>query len=125
MDKIELINLINSLKLPIKEYCVVSGGSLLMHGIREKTNDLDIAVTETGFKLLKDKFSPILINEERKQYKITDDIECFIEEKLDEDIDIIEGYPCQSLNSVYKFKKMLNRDKDQKDIINIEKFLKI
>lgn len=124
MNKIEFIKLVKSLELPITEYCILSGGSLLLHNIRE-TNDLDIEITEKGFKLLTNKFMPILINEEKKQYKITDEIECFLVQELDKDIDIIDGYPCQSLMTVYNFKMKLNRSKDKQDIINLKKILDI
>lgn len=125
MDKNELYNLIDSLKLPVSEYCVLSGGSLVMHNIRESTNDLDIDITKNGFELLKNKFSPTLIDKENKQYKITENIECFLDNNFETDIEIVDGYPCQSLISVYKFKKRLNRDKDQKDILAIKKALNI
>lgn len=103
MNKVEFIKLVESLELPITEYCILSGGSLLLHNIRE-TNDLDIDITEKGFEMLSKKFTPILVNKEKRQYKITNEIECFREE-LDKDIDIIDGYPCQSLKTVYDFKK--------------------
>lgn len=123
MNKVEFIKLVESLELPITEYCILSGGSLLLHNIRE-TNDLDIDITEKGFEMLSKKFTPILVNKEKRQYKITNEIECFREE-LDKDIDIIDGYPCQSLKTVYDFKKKLNRPKDQKDIETLEKILNI
>ena len=125
MNKSELYDLINKLELPVSEYCVLSGGSLVMHNIRESTNDLDIDITKNGFELLKNKFSPTLIDKEKKQYKITENIECFLDNNFETDIEIVDGYPCQSLISVYKFKKRLNRDKDQKDILAIKKALNI
>lgn len=125
MNKVELIKLIDSLNLPVQEYSVLSGGALLMAGIRLKTADLDIEVTEKGFELLKHKFTPILINDTKKQYKLTEDIECFVTLKLDSTINYIDGYPCQSLISIYNFKKMLNRPKDQEDILAIERILNI
>ena len=125
MNKSELYDLINKLELPVSEYCVLSGWSLVMHNIRESTNDLDIDITKNGFELLKNKFSPTLIDKEKKQYKVTENIECFLDNNFETDIEIVDGYPCQSLISVYKFKKRLNKDKDQKDILAIKKALNI
>ena len=125
MNKLELIKLINSLNLPIEEYSVISGRALLMSGLRLHTADLDIKVTEKGFELLKNKFTPILIDNSKKQYKLTEDIECFVTSKLDSTINYINGYPCESLISIYKFKKKLNRPKDQEDILAIERILNI
>lgn len=124
MNKVEFIKLVKSLELPTTEYCILSGGSLLLHNVRE-TNDLDIDVTEKGFEILKRKFNVKLKNKGNQQYQITKDIECFVSEKLDTDIDFIDGYPCQTLMTVYKFKIKMNRPKDQQDIVNLRRVLNI
>ena len=125
MNKFELLKLVDSLSLPKEEYFILSGGALLMMGLRESTNDLDIAITTKGFELLKQNYLPKIKNQERQQYKITDDIECILVERLDSDITYIDNYPCESLISVYNFKKRANREKDQADILAIEKVLNI
>lgn len=125
MNKEELLKLAYTLKLPKEEYCIISGGALLLHGLREKTNDLDIDVTQKGLDILNQEYKLELINESKKQYKVTDDIECFLVDKLESDIIFIDSYPCESLISIYNMKKRLNREKDQADILTIEKFLNI
>ena len=125
MNKKELLGLANTLNLPKEEYCIISGGALLLHGLREQTNDLDIDITQKGMDTLKENFSVELINESKKHYKVTNSIECFLVDKLDSDIKYIDNYPCESLISIYNSKKRLNREKDQKDILAIEKFLNI
>lgn len=125
MNKEELYKLVEKLKLPITEYCILSGGSLVMHGIRENTNDLDIDITKKGFEIIKKYFSPTLVDENKKLYKITENIECFLDNNFETDIELIDGYPCQSLMSVYRLKKKLNREKDQSDIIAIKKVLNL
>ena len=109
MNKEELYKLVEKLKLPITEYCILSGGSLVIHGIRENTNDLDIDITKKGFEIIKKYFSPTLVDENKKLYKITENIECFLDNNFETDIELIDGYPCQSLISVYRLKKKLNR----------------
>ena len=125
MNKEELYKLVEKLKLPITEYCILSGGSLVMHGIRENTNDLDIDITKKGFEIIKKYFSPTLVDENKKLYKIIENIERFLDNNFETDIEFIEGYPCQSLMSVYRLKKKLNREKDQSDIIAIKKVLNL
>ena len=125
MYKEELFKLAASIDLPKEEFCIISGGALVAHGLREQTNDLDIDITQKGLEILKKKFNIKLINEEKKQYKVTDEIECFLVDKLDSDITYIDNYPCQSLISIYNFKKGINREKDRADILAIEKFLNI
>lgn len=125
MKKEELYELTDSLKIPANEYCVLSGGSLVLHNIRETTDDLDIDITQKGFELIKNNFTPVLKDKDKNLYEITDKIECFLDNNFETDIEIIDGYPSQSLLSVYKLKKRLNREKDQSDIKAIEKALNI
>ena len=125
MNKEELYKLVEKLKLPITEYCILSGGSLVMHGIRENTNDLDIDITKKGFEIIKKYFSPTLVDENKKLYKIIENIERFLDNNFETDIEFIDGYPCQSLMSVYRLKKKLNRERDQSDIIAIKKVLNL
>ena len=125
MNKEELYKLVEKLKLPITEYCILSGGSLVMHGIRENTNDLDIDITKKDFEIIKKYFRPTLVDENKKLYKIIENIERFLDNNFETDIEFIEGYPCQSLMSVYRLKKKLNRERDQSDIIAIKKVLNL
>ena len=125
MNKKELFELASTLDISKEEYCILSGGALVAHGLREQTNDLDIDITQKGLDLLKEKYSLELINEDIKQYKVTDKIECFLVDKLESDIVYIDNYPCESLISIYNFKKKINREKDQADILAIEKYLNI
>ena len=125
MNKQELLELANTLDIPKQEYCIISGGALLAHGLREQTNDLDIDITQKGFDILKEKYSLELVNKDIKQYKVTDKIECFLVDKLESDIVYIDNYPCESLISIYNFKKRIYREKDRADILTIEKFLNI
>lgn len=125
MDKEELLELASILNLPKEEYCIISGGALVFHGLRAQTNDLDIDITQKGFDILKEKYSLEIVNENIKQYKVTDKIECFLVDKLESDIVYIDNYPCESLISIYNFKKRINREKDRADILAIEKYLNI
>ena len=125
MNKKELLKLANSLKLPKEEYCIISGGACVLNGVREQTNDLDIDITQKGFEILNEKYSLELVRDDIKQYKVTENIECFLVDKLETDIVYIDNYPCESLISIYNFKKRINREKDQADILAIEKILNI
>jgi len=125
MNKKELLKLASTLDIPKEEYCIISGGALVIHGLRELTNDLDIDITQKGFDILKEKYSLELVREDIKQYKVTDKIECFLVDKLESDIIYIDNYPCESLISIYNFKKRINREKDQADILAIEEYLNI
>ena len=56
MNKVELIELIESLKLDKNEFWILSSGALVIRGIYPDAGDLDIAVTEKGLKELKKNY---------------------------------------------------------------------
>lgn len=123
MNKEEILKMIDSLNLDINDYYVLSGGSLLIQGLRETTNDLDLVVNERALEKLKQSYN--LIKKYENGYIIDHNIDVFLE--TNEDIlnnrVIIDDYSCQSLESVYKFKKKLNREKDQDDLKKLESIL--
>ena len=123
MKKEELLKLVDSLNLNINDYYILSGGALLIQGLRITTNDLDLVVNERALAKLKKSYN--LIKKYENGYIMSNNIEVFL--KTDEDIlnnrVIIDNYSCQSLESVYKFKKKLNREKDQDDLKKLESIL--
>lgn len=75
---------------PKDEYYVLSGASLVLRGIKEEANDLDLCVSEELFDQIKDKFN---LTDEKKNdcgfYKINDKLEIVVDKK---DIDNIKKY---------------------------------
>ena len=75
---------------PKDEYYVLSGASLVLRGIKEEANDLDLCVSEELFDQIKDKFN---LTDEKKNdcgfYKINDNLEIVVDKK---DIDNIKKY---------------------------------
>lgn len=57
MNKEELLNLVESLNMPRDEYYILGGGSLVMFGIKDKTADLDLCVSEELFARLKEEYN--------------------------------------------------------------------
>lgn len=126
MNKQELIDLIEKLELPKDEYYILSSGSLALYNLREEVGDLDLCISKELFEDLKKKFG---ITEADKNkcgfYKVNDLVECVVDDKKDFTRDFREGYPVEKLESVLNFKKGLMRQKDLKDIENIEKYLSL
>lgn len=120
MDRTEFIKRLEELDLPRSEFLILSGGSLLLRGIRQTTADMDICVSEELAKALdlencpKDKdgcFSP------------------FPDVQMKADLagrafDVVDGYKCQTLEDILALKRKWRRPKDLRDIEEIEKRLR-
>lgn len=122
MNKKELIELIESLKLNREEYWILSSGALVMRGIYPDAGDLDIAVTEKGLQELKRNYN--LKKKENGWYIVNDKIECVLDKKEPWKIEKYGEYNLQSLEKYYEFLKESNREKDKARIPLIEKYIK-
>ena len=124
MKKIELLNLLKELNFPKDEYYVLSGASLVLRGIKEEANDLDLCISKELFNHIKNKFN---LTDERKNecgfYKINDNLEIVVDKKEDFKMEIGEKYNLEDLQTILDFKIKRNKPKDQKDIENIKKHL--
>ena len=116
MNKNELLKLVDSLNMPKTEYYILSSGSLLLYGLREKAGDLDLCVSNELFDKLKKP-------NECGFYQISKDIEIIPSNKDDFKMTIKDNYPVEDLKTILKFKQERNTPKDQKDIENIIKYL--
>jgi len=125
MNKQELLKLVDSLELPKSEYYILSSGCLLLYGLREKANDLDLCVTERLFEGLKNKYN--LTEKDKNEcgfYKINDLVEVVVTGKFPFEYDIKDGYPVQKIEMILKSKQNSNREKDKIDVVNITNYLK-
>jgi hypothetical protein len=60
MNKEDIKNLIKELDIPKEKYCILTSGSLLFYGLRDKVDDLDLHVTFDVFDKLKQIFDFII-----------------------------------------------------------------
>ena len=120
MDRQEFIKRLEELDLPRSEFIILSGGSLLLRGLREATADMDICVSERLAEALALADCP------------KDKDGCFtpfpdVQMKADMEgraFDVIEGWQCQTLEDILEKKRKWRRPKDLKDIAVIEEWLK-
>ena len=122
MNKEELIELIESLKLDKNEFWILSSGALVIRGIYPDAGDLDIAVTKKGLKELKKNYD--LKENGKDWYTINEKIECVLDTKEPWKIENVDGYNLQSIEKYYEFLKESNREKDKARIPLIEKYIK-
>lgn len=122
MNKEELVELIESLKLDRNEYWILSSGALVIRGIYPDAGDLDIAVTEKGLKELKSNYN--LKEKGKDWYIVNDKIECIIDTKESWKIEKYETFNLQSIEMYYEFLKNSSREKDKARIPLIKDYMK-
>ena len=81
MNKKELMELIENLKIDKDEFWILSSGALVLRNIYPDAGDLDIAVTEKGLEELKANYN--LIQKENGWFIVNDKIECVLDTKED------------------------------------------
>lgn len=122
MNKEELIELINSLKIDKNEYWILSSSALIIRGIYDSAGDLDLAVTEKGLKQLMENYD--LKRKENGWYIVNDRIECVVETKEDYKYEVFGDYQLESIDVYYNFLINSNREKDKDRIPIVEEYMK-
>ena len=122
MNREELIELIESLKIDKNEYWILSSGALVIRGIYPDAGDLDIAVTEKGLQELKNNYN--LKQKENGWYIVNDKIECVLDTKEEWNIEKYADYNLESIEKYYDFLIKSNRQKDKARIPLVEEYMK-
>lgn len=125
MNKQEVIKLLKKLNLPISDYYVLSSGCLVLYGLRNIANDLDLCVKPELFEKLRVKYN---LKEENKNecgfYHINDLVEVVVSGKYPFEFDVVEGYQVQKLEQILNSKINSDKPKDKADVENILNYLK-
>ena len=125
MNKKEYLNKLDKLNLDKNKYCIIAGGALLLHGLKETTDDIDIQVLPEYFEELKKRFKFKKSNKYSYLYELNNDIEVAVREYDYNDVELIDGYPVETLEKELEWKIANNREKDKKLISQIKEYLKI
>ena len=124
MNKEQLIAILNELNFPIGDYYLLSSGCLMLYGIRDKINDIDLCISEELFNNIKEKYN---LTEDKKNecnfYKVNDYLEVVVNKKEDLNYDIKDDIPVEKLTSILEYKIKRNLDKDKLDIKKIQDYL--
>ncbi len=119
MRKEEFIQQLESFGLPKSEYMIRSGGSMLLRGLREETADFDLCVSEMLAQQLdlekypKDEVGSYI---PFKDVQMKANLATF-------SFDVIDGYQCETLESILELKRSLMRSKDIPDVAAITSLL--
>ena len=123
MNKQEYIAKLNSLGLDKKRYCIISGGVMLLYGLKESTEDIDIKVRPDYFEEIKPRFPVKKSPKYPYLYELTDFCEVAVLDYQDSDTRIVDGYPVESLELQLQWMMEQNRPKDKEKIKIIQRFL--
>jgi hypothetical protein len=120
----DIIKMIKDMELPLNEYWITSGAGLVIHGVKETTNDIDLGCTTNLVELFLKKGCKYTVEKDNSRIvQINDTIE-ILENWFVDEIVIIDGLPVGSLESIKKQKAQLGREKDIKDIKIIDDYIK-
>lgn len=124
MNREEFLTRLDSLNLDKQRYCILSGGVMLLYGLRETTADIDIKVRPDYFEELKTKFTFSKSPKYPDLYELGDDVEVAVRDYDDEDVRVVLDHPVESLELTLQWMLEHNRPKDQEKIKMIENYLK-
>lgn len=124
MKRNDIINKLESLNFDKNEYCIISGGILVMYGIKENTNDLDLLISHDLFNKIKNIYNlKSRFSKFPDLYELDSLTEVRVEEFDKNDVTYVDGYPVWSLEKQLEWKKNNHREKDLVDIKLIEEYL--
>lgn len=120
MNKQEMIEILKAEGLDKKDCVVVMGGALLLHGLREESHDIDINVSQETYQSFLDRGYETDLNAIGRHRILVmngeNEIEIFDDGIAEVEYEEIDGVYVQTLESILNWKRILNREKDQKDI---------
>ena len=123
MNKSELIRRLNELAFDKNEYWLITGGAMVLYGLRAETSDVDLGCSSKMADRLENKGYPtIVLDDGTRKITVDEDVEIF-ENWIFDTVNMIDDIPVISLNGLMEMKKSLGREKDCRDIELIEKYL--
>lgn len=123
MVKADVIQRLRELALDPDEYWLITGGAMVLYGLRAETGDIDLGCSKKLADQLEEQGHPTTLCENgTRKITIGDDVEIF-EDWLYDSIVEVEGFPLISLKGLIEMKRSIGREKDFNDIRRIENFL--
>ncbi|MDE7221423.1 MAG: hypothetical protein K2O45_17720 [Oscillospiraceae bacterium] len=120
-DKRSLIQRLKELPFPEKEYWVVAGGAMVLHGFRPQTHDIDLGCSTLLANRLEQQGYPVSrCADGTRKIIYAEDIEIF-ENWLEGTAEIVSGVPVVCVNGLIQMKRKLGREKDLADIALMQK----
>lgn len=120
-DKYALLGRLRELPFSEKEYWVVAGGAMVLHGFRPQTHDIDLGCsTLLADQLERQGYAVFRCEDGNRKILYSENIEIF-ENWIEGTVEMIDGVPVVCIDGLIRMKKKLGREKDLADIALIEK----
>lgn len=124
MNKSELCEVITKLEFETTQYWAIMGTSMVLHGIKDVTEDIDLGCTRQLIDILeKEGYKSYYYNNSKRYIKYSNNVELF-EEWGEGEIVYVNNIPCISVYGLKKMKSQLGRKKDINDLKLIDEFIK-
>ena len=124
MTREEYLKKLDELGLDKTRYCIISGGVMLVLGLREQTSDIDIKVTPDYFEELQSRFTFKKSPKYDYLYELSDEVEVAVLDFDPDSVEYVDGYPLNKIENELEWKIKNNREKDQPDIKRIKEYIK-
>lgn len=123
LDKKQIIARLEELHLDDTKYWLITGGAMVLYGLREQTSDIDLGCTSDLADLLQQEGFPVeRMPDGTRKIVVAEDVEIF-ENWLEDKVERFEGVPVISIRGLIEMKRALGREKDFRDIqLILEKY---
>lgn len=123
MNRAELIERVKALPFPKEDYWVITGGAMVLYGLREQTRDIDLGCTARLADELEKQGAEVSIRKDGTRKLVLDgDVE-IMENWLCDRVETVEDIPVISLKGLKEMKLSLGREKDLRDVALIDAYL--
>lgn len=125
LDKEKIFELADSLKIDSEDFVILSSAALVIRGILENANDLDIAVTKNGLENLSKIFNVIPKENNdtnSKWFIVNDKVECVLDD-MENKKQKVGKYYLQDIKNYLSYIKDSTREKDIKRVELVKKYI--
>ena len=124
MRKADIIAKLRDFPYGHDDFWLITGGAMVLYGIREVTHDIDLGCTKEMADALEAAGCLYQVMPGgNRWFKCSEDIEVF-ENWLYDTVVSVDGIPVISIDGLIAMKQRLGREKDLRDIALIQDFLK-
>lgn len=120
-DKYSLLQQLRKLPFSDREYWVVAGSAMVLHGFRAQTHDIDLGCsTLLADELEQQGYTVSRCEDGSRKIIYSENVEIF-ENWIEGTVEICSGVPVVCADGLIRMKRKLGREKDLSDIALIEK----